>query len=969
MDDRNDGYNKWYDRFSETMGDFDDDELFDSMYSLITSSQNTFILNRKIMQKAIDVTWVDAIEKGIIHVDNVLRSPRKTIEDVEEIVPIALSRKITVESVKHLAQHTDLIQEYDPVTKKITPSKVLNIHKEESMMTYENKFVNTLIDRLFIFISQRYEKLSEVSNDEEAYSMSYNTELDDSQGHRFRLNLSIETIDSLETRNSSGLTLWERVSKLKETIESYKGSQFCMAMGNARIRPPVMRTNAIMKNVDLKACLTLWQFIESYDKVGYKISVSDTAQKANDDYLNDLYDLIALNFLLFRSYTKEKPKVFTPLRTKNNKAITPKFLRRFVKPDTADYDIPIGAFTEDGVPFMEKPADKGRAAPDESLLAEIDSILELEHEFIRNQRIIEAEKIRRREEAERKREEAERERLEKIRREAEEQAERDRIEREKREAEEAERLKREWEERQKAEAEERERKRIAAIEKAEREKREAEERRQREYDNFRRQQLTKERLEAERLAEEQARIAEENLSPEEKAERARLKKEKLEREKREKIRAERLRQERQMYEKRDFKTIYLAYSRSPLCVIRRFFILLWSVIFNIPMVPDVDPKYWRAEHPKKHLLEPLLETKAEHEENVLMDKYYHKYATVFPYNVKRFIADTKYRLTHKKVLSEAEKEKIRKSLPVRTPEEQKEYDRNIRRLFRKYHVLLIVRIFRHFSEKIRQMREESFTTKDDVKRGFKSFIKFIDRLVITAAVILLIGLIILSAIVFTHRSKGETANVFGNDIMKVVTGSMEPTIHTGDFILVKSTDSSKLKKGDIISFKSTDPEIYGKLNTHRIYAVNPDGTFTTKGDANPTADKYPVSAENIVGKYKCKIAILRFVNSFGDTRKLLLLLVILPMFAVSVYEAVTVMKTGREYFDEKHSARSRKKEKLMREEIEKQKKLLRDIGFSETESEVMKSESGTADEAQNGDGDNTDTDTGDSSGDIHSSLH
>ena len=113
----------------------------------------------------------------------------EVIEDVEEIVPIALSRKTTIESVRHLAQHTDLIQSIDEKTGKITPSKLLNVHKEESLMTYENKFVNTLIDRLYIFINRRYEKLAQVSKDEEVFSLGYDTILDDGAGGKMKIDI------------------------------------------------------------------------------------------------------------------------------------------------------------------------------------------------------------------------------------------------------------------------------------------------------------------------------------------------------------------------------------------------------------------------------------------------------------------------------------------------------------------------------------------------------------------------------------------------------------------------------------------------------------------------------------------------------------------------------------------------------------------------------------------------------------
>ena len=109
-------YGEWYQDFHEFIEIFGEEEVYSALDSLLRAGQNSFGLSKRLMEKVIDVSWVEAIENGLLHLDNVLRNPRRTIEDVEEIVPIALSRKITVESVKHLAQHTDLIQNIDKKT-------------------------------------------------------------------------------------------------------------------------------------------------------------------------------------------------------------------------------------------------------------------------------------------------------------------------------------------------------------------------------------------------------------------------------------------------------------------------------------------------------------------------------------------------------------------------------------------------------------------------------------------------------------------------------------------------------------------------------------------------------------------------------------------------------------------------------------------------------------------------------------
>ena len=325
-------YNEQRAAFDKAVKTFDGNNSFAAARALLLSGEKTVSFNRKIIEKNIDSSWLTEIEKALPHIDTVIRNPRNTIKEVEEIVTIAMSRKITVESIKHLGQHTDLIQDIDKKTGKITPSKILNIHKEETLDTYENRFVNTLIDRLYIFINIRYNKLVQTAEAQEAYSFNYDTVADSGDGRKVNISFKIETVDSL-VGGSKDTDVWARLERVKKAIEGYKGSVLCTTLGNAFIRPPVMRTNAITKNVDLMACLTLWQFIESYDKAGYEVNVSDTAQRPDDSYIEDIYGLIAMNYMLFRSYTHGADKS-EELKTIKNKTLAPKVVRRFDKQET-----------------------------------------------------------------------------------------------------------------------------------------------------------------------------------------------------------------------------------------------------------------------------------------------------------------------------------------------------------------------------------------------------------------------------------------------------------------------------------------------------------------------------------------------------------------------------------------------------------------------------------------------------------
>jgi signal peptidase len=73
----------------------------------------------------------------------------------------------------------------------------------------------------------------------------------------------------------------------------------------------------------------------------------------------------------------------------------------------------------------------------------------------------------------------------------------------------------------------------------------------------------------------------------------------------------------------------------------------------------------------------------------------------------------------------------------------------------------------------------------------------------------------------------------------VHTGSMEKTIPTGSIVFV---EEHKYHVGQVITFR-----VNGMIVTHRLMAISPNGTITTKGDSNPTADPWHPPVSNIIG--------------------------------------------------------------------------------------------------------------------------
>lgn len=121
----------------------------------------------------------------------------------------------------------------------------------------------------------------------------------------------------------------------------------------------------------------------------------------------------------------------------------------------------------------------------------------------------------------------------------------------------------------------------------------------------------------------------------------------------------------------------------------------------------------------------------------------------------------------------------------------------------------------------------------------------------TILCILLVPIILMNIILITrtYLNPDELPGIFGVKPAIVLSGSMEPAIHTGDLIFIHETEPSMLREGDVICYLTS-----GKAVTHRIMDITAgeDGLprYVTQGDANNTADRLAVSAGQIEGIWK-----------------------------------------------------------------------------------------------------------------------
>ena len=185
-------------------------------------------------------------------------------------------------------------------------------------------------------------------------------------------------------------------------------------------------------------------------------------------------------------------------------------------------------------------------------------------------------------------------------------------------------------------------------------------------------------------------------------------------------------------------------------------------------------------------------------------------------------------------------------------------------------------------------------------------------LVILIPIIFVNGVIIADSVIHPD----EVPSFFGWKPFIVLSGSMETEIMTGDLVITKEIDASKLKVGDIIAFKKD-----GYVTTHRITSISEvDGQrqYVTKGDNNNTEDEGYATDDMIEGVYKQKISGLGNLAMFVQTPSGMVIALSIPLIFLILMQ-VSDGKNDRNNLIKKQDDMQKELEKL-KEENEKLRK-------------------------------------------------
>lgn len=166
--------------------------------------------------------------------------------------------------------------------------------------------------------------------------------------------------------------------------------------------------------------------------------------------------------------------------------------------------------------------------------------------------------------------------------------------------------------------------------------------------------------------------------------------------------------------------------------------------------------------------------------------------------------------------------------------------------------------------------------------------------------------------VINANTHNRPPRIFNLSVSYVPTGSMEPTISAGEYVLFKKATFDSVDVDDIIVYYNKEE---AKYIIHRVIEKNEAlKVITTKGDNNSVADQIEVTPGMIYGKYVTTLGFMA-IFSGGINQNLIFFILVIIFALMLVMQLASIFIKGK---TDKIKEEKEKQKEILREEMKRQ---------------------------------------------------
>lgn len=299
---------------------------------------STLNIKKDYDKTELSLEWITIMEDTIRYIDNILRNPNRFIVNEEDIVKIELARRVTVESIKHLSRNTNLIQKFDKKTGEVKPSKILNINKEESYNTYENRFIFSLIQNMKSYINFKKKSFEKVAKAKDDKKLTYEG-ISKIGSTKYKISVIMESSLDEDSKDENNIeNILERIEKLEHRITDLTSSEVYKTISKLHITlvtSPIKKTNVILKNTNFQYALRLWNYMQEHMNDDTKNVKEIKDEKIEGKLKNYQDEEFLLEYLIMNLYSNGKQEK-KEKKKEISKKIVNSMLQKLLEMDSLD---------------------------------------------------------------------------------------------------------------------------------------------------------------------------------------------------------------------------------------------------------------------------------------------------------------------------------------------------------------------------------------------------------------------------------------------------------------------------------------------------------------------------------------------------------------------------------------------------------------------------------------------------------